>query len=230
MVSSQLKLVHKTRWVKRMTLLGWICFSVPIFLLKTTGRAIVLSLQETTPQTHEVIDLAMDDDGDDDARFQAETERAIAASKAEISRSSSWTAANLVARSDPQSTIPGASTFLSERAQLEKERRDRQKRLRPESSLDDNHPSSDSEEDGAIREPSAKRQRLSSLSGVRTNNASTRPTSPSSAKYTSASVQTIDLVFWDGEFRQTATRHAEPRKDGRLTFRITEVLGHVSLW
>ena len=169
------------------------------------------------------------DDSDDDARFQAELERAITASKVETSRHSSQAAANQVAPSDPQSIIPGASTFLSERAQLEKERRDRLKRLRPESSLNDHHAGSDSEDDGAIGENSAKRQRIFSLSGVRTNNAGTRPTSSSSALNTSASVQTIDRVFWDGEFRQTATKHAEPRRDGRPTFRITEVLGHVSL-
>jgi len=192
-----------------MILLGSVYFIAPIYLLKTTGRAIALSLQEAGPQTHAVIDLAMDDDGDDgddDVRFQTELERAIEASKAEAS---SQAAANHVAPSDPQPAVPGASAFLSERAQLEKERRDRQKRLRPESSLDGKNAGSDSEDDEAIREKPSKRL-----------------TSSLSAQSTSASVQTIDRVFWDGEFRQTATKHSEPRKDRRPTFRITEVLGH----
>jgi tyrosyl-DNA phosphodiesterase 1 len=134
-----------------------------------------------------------------------------------------------VAPSDYQTAVPGSSTFLSERAQLEKERRERQKRLRPEAILDNNDLDDESDEDAVVRDPPAKRQHLSSSSRVRTVNPSTRPTSSSSTASTSANMATIDRVFWDGEFRQTATRHAEPRKDGRPTFRITEVLGPVSL-
>ncbi|KAF8222342.1 phospholipase D/nuclease [Tricholoma matsutake] len=185
--------------------------------------AIALSLQEAGSK-HAVIDLVTDDEDDDSnedtARFQVEIERAIAASKAESSRQH---AAMDVAPSDPQLTVPGASAFLSERAQLEKARLERQKRLRPEASLDDNNYGDDSDDDATVREPPAKRQHLSLSSGSRTNNDSTRPVLSTSNGSTSQ--HTIDQVFWDGEFRQTATRHADPRKDGRPTFRLTEVLG-----
>lgn len=201
-------------------------FKIPIFLLKNPYRAIALSLQEAGSK-HAVIDLVTDDEDDDSnedtARFQVEIERAIAASKAESSRQH---AAMDVAPSDPQLTVPGASAFLSERAQLEKARLERQKRLRPEASLDDNNYGDDSDDDATVREPPAKRQHLSLSSGSRTNNDSTRPVSSTSNGSTSQ--HTIDQVFWDGEFRQTATRHADPRKDGRPTFRLTEVLGQVS--
>jgi tyrosyl-DNA phosphodiesterase 1 len=208
-------------------LLGWRTVSTSVSLLKSTYRAIALSLQDAAPK-HAVIDLDTDDEDDEDANFQAQLNRAIMASKAETSRRSHQPAGKDVAPSDSQPTMPGASVFLSERAQLEKERRERQKRLRPEAALDGNDHGDDSDEDVAVREPPAKRQHLSSSSGVRTNNASTRPASSSSTPSTSANVPTIDRVFWDGEFRQTATKHAEPRKDGRPTFRITEVLGQVS--
>ena len=203
-----------------------------IFLLTTPRRAIALSLQDAASAPHaesEVIDLATDsdnDDNDEDARFQAEIEQAIAASKAESSRHSSQTStAPAVKPSDSGPvTVIGGSAFLSERAQLEKERRERQKRLRPEAVLDGGGEISD--DDIGAREPPAKRQHLSSSSSARANNSSTRPTPTSST----SNIPTIDRVFWDGEFRQTATQHAEPRKDGRPTFRITEVLGQVSVY
>lgn len=36
-----------------------------------------------------------------------------------------------------------------------------------------------------------------------------------------------NTLFWDGELRQTATLHAVPRRDGRKTFSLTEILGPV---
>jgi tyrosyl-DNA phosphodiesterase-1 len=177
-----------------------------------------------------VIDLTTgDEDEDEDARFQAELERAIAASQAETSRQSSRTATNVMASSDSRPNAPEASAFLSERAQLEKERRERQKRLRNEASFEGNRYGDDSDDDMAIVEPPTKRQVfLASLPEMCTDNSRARPTLSSAAPSTSADVQTIDQVFWDGEFRQTATKHADPRKDARPTFRITEVLGRVS--
>jgi tyrosyl-DNA phosphodiesterase-1 len=175
-----------------------------------------------------VIDLATGDE-DEDVRFQAELERAIAASQAETSRQSGRTTTNATALPDSHSNASEASAFLSERAQLEKERRDRQKRLRKEAGFDDNGYGDDSDKDMVIVEPPAKRQDFLTSSAVAcTDNSRARPTLPSSTPGTSADMQTIDQVFWDGEFRQTATKHADPRKDGRPTFRITEVLGQVS--
>jgi tyrosyl-DNA phosphodiesterase 1 len=123
--------------------------------------------------------------------------------------------------SDSGTAVVAGSEFLSEQAQLEKERRKHQKRLRPEPTLD----GEDSEDDMGVRECPAKRQHLSS-SSVHADNARTRLTSTPST----LNVPTLDRVFWDGEFHQTATQHADPRKDGRPTFRIMEVLAQVSVY
>ncbi|KAJ7595721.1 tyrosyl-DNA phosphodiesterase-domain-containing protein [Mycena floridula] len=99
------------------------------------------------------------------------------------------------------------NTFLSERALLEQERLKRQKRLRRD------------ESDDAIiaaHAPSAKRQHQSGSS-------SSKPiAAPPAPK---ASTSTSDEFFWNGEHRPIATEHASPRKDGKTTFRLSEVLG-----
>lgn len=183
------------------------------------SRAIALSLQELGSEPT-VIDLTNDDDDDDgdneEARFQAELKRAIDASEAESSSSSQIVDANVITvNSQPKPS--GVSAFLLERAQLERERRERQKRLRPEVSLDDR-------DDGlGAGEPPAKMPHLSSSFEVR-DDGRTR----SSESSTSTNIPTIDQLFWDGELRQTATQYAEPRKDGRPTFRLTDVLGKKS--
>lgn len=114
------------------------------------------------------------------------------------------------------------SKFLSERAQMEIERRERQKRLRNQPSSEDLRV--DDDEDDEEMEPPAKRQHLSSSSGVRTN--TQKPRHPRAGP-SGTDMATIDQVFWNGECRQTATRYADPRKDGMNTFRLTEVLGQV---
>lgn len=193
-----------------------------------SNRAIALSLADT--KKPEVIDLDSDseEEADEETRFQAELQRALEASKTEVSRTSHETTKTAP---EPQPITP-ASVFLSERAQLEKERRERQKRLRPDAVQDDDGDDRDGgrEDD----EPPAKRQHISSSSGVRAdkgkaNPASSlyRPGSSASGSAPAANVSTIEQSFWNGEFRQTATRYAEPRKDGRPTFRLTEILGKV---
>lgn len=113
---------------------------------------------------------------------------------------------------------------------MEKERLERQKRLRPEVHKSDGNGTDGDEEE--LRASPAKRQHLSSSSGRLFNDVRnyTVP-SISSAKDSppAQGISTIDQVFWDGELRQTANRHAEPRKDGRPTFRLTEILGKVRL-
>jgi len=195
---------------------------------KYPHRAIALSLQEAAKPPPIVLDN--DHEDDEDARFQAELQRALEASKAETSQKNRVDGPPI---SEPQSNGSSASAFISERAQLEKERRERQKRLRREAGLDDND---EGQMDGD-GEPRAKRQHLSSLSGVRTNSRPNPvPSSSSSSSYSATvsrsapSIQNIEQLFWDGELRPIANKHADPREDGKPTFRLTEILGKVSVF
>lgn len=189
--------------------------------------------------------IEIEDDNEDveDARFQAELKQALAASRVESSnragssRSASGSRQNPTdTQSDiyskPSTQLPieasgtGVSDFLLERAQMERERLARQKRLRPDKSttIDD-----EAEEDEELRGPPTKRRQISRSCGMRAVNDSTSLSSQRcvGALQVSANVSTIDQFFWNGELRQTATQHAEPRKDGKPTFRLTEVLGKV---
>ncbi|KAF8961659.1 tyrosyl-DNA phosphodiesterase-domain-containing protein [Flammula alnicola] len=182
------------------------------------ARAIALSLQEAArkPASKPLINLDSDEDEDgEESRFQEELRHALQASQAESSQnrrqlrpgSSSQTIQPAGDRSEP-------STFLSERAQLERERRERQKRLRPPST----HGSTTGDDDSEDEEPPAKRHQVSTSKSL-----STLSNLPSVSS--SNSIPVIDQVFWKGELRQTATQYAEPRKDGLPTFRLTDVLG-----
>ncbi|KAF5376628.1 hypothetical protein D9615_007854 [Tricholomella constricta] len=209
------------------------------------ARAIALSLRDVATKP-DVIDLADDSDEDEDAIFQAQLQQALEFSKAETSahpgasratsRSTPQSQPQPQPQSQPQSSTSGLSSFLSERAQLEKERRERQKRLRPDSGFDTSFGGDDDDDndESGLREPPAKRQHISSSHGVRANNWRDNPIPSSSCSQGGASssqngpqtnIPTIDQAFWNGELRQTATQHAEPRKDGRPTFRLTEILG-----
>ncbi|KAF8064419.1 tyrosyl-DNA phosphodiesterase-domain-containing protein [Lyophyllum atratum] len=205
------------------------------------ARAIALSLQG--PSKPEVINLESDTEEDEDAIFQAQLKQAMEASEAESSGQAS--ASRAVASSapvsppqpqpQPQLNVAGGSTFLSERAQMEKERRERQKRLRPETVVEESFGGDDEEDDDTeLREPPAKRQHISSSSGVRANVRGNHPI-PSSSQRSGASsrngfasVPSGEDMFWNGELRQTATQFGEPRKDGKPTFRLTEILGNKS--
>lgn len=92
---------------------------------------------------------------------------------------------------------------------MEKERLERQKRLRPESFAGKKtRPDAIEDEE----EPPAKRHHISRS----TSTSSYNPPEPSK-----------EPLFWDGELRQTAAIRAEPRKDGIATFRLTDILGKV---
>jgi len=166
-------------------------------------RAIELSLQDTNHQENpQVIDITDSDHDEDEgeAHFQEDLRRALQASQ-ELHQSQ-----QSAHRIESNDTTSNRSTFLSERAKLEKERLERQKRLRPES-VAGKKAQTDTIEDE--EEPPAKRYR--STSTLRSN-----PPEPSK-----------EPLFWDGELRQTAAIRAEPRKDGLATFRLTDILGKV---
>jgi hypothetical protein len=149
----------------------------------------------------EVIDLVNSDDDDED--FQAQLKAAIDASKLDTQSGSSATKSSL----DPPTGSRGPlSTFLSERMQMEKERLSRQKRLHPEILEDAN---------SAHHDIATKQPRLS------------RTAATSSAVSTEFVFTDESQLFLHGELRQTAVQHSHPRKDGKPTFRLTDVLGKV---
>ncbi|KAG6877299.1 hypothetical protein C0992_010317 [Termitomyces sp. T32_za158] len=208
-------------------------------------KAIALSFEEAN-RGQEVIDIEDEIEDLEEARFQAELEQALAASRAESSnradsaRSTSGsrqeftdTQSDNQSESSTQLLIEASGTvlseFLLERAQMERERLARQKRLRPSTSTATNN--EDDEKDEELRGPPTKRQQISRSCGVRVGNDCTSSSSQrgvEAPQQVSANVSTIDQLFWNGELRQTATQHGEPRKDEKPTFRLTEVLGKKS--
>ena len=202
-------------------------------------RALALSLMET--RTNSLASSAdgvsqRQGDASDDQQFEQDLQRAIEASKAE-SRERLATAPSPKSQSTQgrTGTSPsGSRTFLSGRAQLEKERLARLKRYRGES---DGH-----EDAGGLSERTpVKRPRLSSVeptdrrltqlqSASSTSSTSSGSRKPGMSDSKTTGMQTVpatDQLFWDGELRPTANKHSLPREDGKATFRLSEVLGPV---
>ncbi len=102
----------------------------------------------------------------------------------------------------------GASLFLQERKKMEAERLARQKRLRPQTAKEE---SEDTDNEKASSLPS-KRVKLS-------------PVPLASTKAPASQAMEVDPLFWDGEIRQTANRHAIPSQDNKPVFRLSEILG-----
>ena len=182
------------------------------------SRALALSLEDSTVEE----------------QFQVDLKRAL-----QESQSQSQSQSNPPQHVAPAATTDvsaGPSSFLSERAQLEKERLARQKRLRGDN--DDRNSSrgptpststADSEDyesdDGGIGRPAAKRQHLAT---PRQGKASHRQMNGSSKPSTSSSANTNQpLMFWRGEIRQTANMHTDAKKDTKPTFRLSEIIGEV---
>lgn len=186
-------------------------------------RALALSLEDSTAEQ----------------QFQANLQRAI-----QGSQSKSQPTPQHIPQTTTSNTSIKSNSFLSERAQLEKERLARQKRLRgdagdrnssrgptPSTSTAD---SEDYESDGGdLEKPVAKRQHLAT---PRQNKPLQQPKSKQSANVISApskpgnssSVSTNQpQKFWRGEIRQTANMHVDPEKDTRPTFRLSEIVGEV---
>lgn len=171
--------------------------------------------------------MISDDEDDEDAEFQRQIEHAIKMSKVESSASephigapSTSNSAQPRAEALAQNAGTTSSIFLSEKALLEKERLERQKRLRRDAGLDDR----------SDAEGPSKRQYIYSSPESLTNGASEIEINAAASGSHSTSnlgVPTIEQTFWEGEVRQTANRYAEPRKDGQPTFRLTDVIGKV---
>ncbi|KIK79913.1 hypothetical protein PAXRUDRAFT_36333 [Paxillus rubicundulus Ve08.2h10] len=180
-------------------------------------RAIALSLQDTqASNSHmsqdEVVPVDVPDK--EEERFQAELQRAIEASKAgmdahhctaQVPKPTHTPESQASQRST--STPSGSVPFLSERAQLEKERLERLKRLRSQN--EDNEAGLEK-----TQPPPVKRQHLSSAHERTDRRINHNVMTP-----------VMGQPFWDGELRPTANRHSQPREDGRATFRLTEILG-----
>lgn len=182
--------------------------------LLTRNRAIALSLQDTR-LIPEVISLDSDEENGkhEEDRSQINPRKALEVSEASHNTlKSAWHlepgGANTATNSGS-----GALNFLTERAKLERERLERQKRLRPETFVVEILDDSEGEE-----QPPSKRHQGSSFHLQSNGIASSSKSSTS-----------IEQLFWNGELRQTATAHADPRKDGLPTFRLTEILGKVEL-
>lgn len=172
---------------------------------------------------------------DEEQRFQKDLQRAIEASKTESQehRTVVLTPRTQTAHGGA-STSSGSTAFLSERAQLEKERLTRLKRYRGEG---DDHENAG----GQSQQPLIKRSHVSSVEPTDRRVNQLQSSSATSSNSSSSSiygkldsnttrvqvVPVIDQLFWDGELRPTANKHSQPREDGKATFRLFEVLGPV---
>ncbi|KIK34966.1 hypothetical protein CY34DRAFT_608021 [Suillus luteus UH-Slu-Lm8-n1] len=190
-------------------------------------RALALSLQESKANASSSRAISISDsEDDDDDRFQSELLQAMQASKTESSRTTTQSMHNPEPPSQSPRSTPAAS-FLSERAQMEKERLERLKRVRGQDAGDGGHIS-----------PLAKRQHIPSemrangRANIASASSSSVPSSSSassrSASTTTNNMLTSEQLFWNGELRPTANKHCQPRQDGKSTFRLTEVLGSKS--
>ncbi|KAF8810438.1 phospholipase D/nuclease [Phlegmacium glaucopus] len=171
------------------------------------ARTTALSLQDTKQQP-ELINI---DEGSGEQRFQEELQRALKASQDEYDSQSK--SGNSSSQTVHQSNPPQAvSSFLSERAQLEKEGPEREKGLQPPSSRGSTTEDADENEDD---EPPVKRQVSSCSSSFKRSNI------PSvSGSTQSNAIPTIEEMFWNGELRQTATRHDVLGEKSELAFGI----------
>lgn len=185
-----------------------------------------MSLQESRANASSSRAISISDsEDDDDDQFQSELLQAIQVSKTESSRATTQSVHNPEPLSQSARSTPAAS-FLSERAQMERERLERLKRVRGQDA-----------DDGGRMSPLAKKQHIPSemhangRANIASASSSSVPSSSSassrSASTTINNIPTSEQLFWNGELRPTANKHCQPRQDGKSTFRLTEVLGSV---
>ena len=151
----------------------------------------------------------------------------------QASGSSTPTSSSVQEATPPPPTRPG-STFLFDRAQMERERLARQKRLRPDIVQNTDGGGGEDEEESVEDTRSAKRQRVSSSTvPTRTNvvSSSTKPsmrtTAATGMSTAPSGPDTGEGIYLEGELRQTANKHVEAAKDKRPLFRLTDVLAPV---
>ncbi|KAG1744560.1 tyrosyl-DNA phosphodiesterase-domain-containing protein [Suillus paluster] len=167
-------------------------------------RVLALSLQESRANASSSRAISISDsEDDDDHDFQSELQQAIEASKAETLRSTTQSVHDSEPPSQSSRSTPAAS-FLSERAQMERERLERLKRVRGQDA-----------DDGG---PSSKRQHVSS-SEIRANGRANNPA------LLNPLYQLLSKCSGMANYAQQPTSIPEPRQDGKPTFRLTEVLG-----
>ena len=188
-----------------------------------SSRALALSLEDTTAEE----------------QFQADLQQALQESQSQSQSTPPQHGPQIGAANE--SSKP--NSFLSERAQLEKERLARQKRLRgdavdrassqaptPSTSTAD----SESDDDG-LEKPASKRQHLATPRQSRTlrqskPNESIDVVNETPKLSTSSRTSTnLPWMFWKGEIRQTANMHVDPNRDTKPTFRLSDIIGEVRL-
>ncbi|KDQ19959.1 hypothetical protein BOTBODRAFT_152571 [Botryobasidium botryosum FD-172 SS1] len=181
------------------------------------ARAIAISLAELSsrrPGKHQVINVDSDSDEevvvskkkapqiDAEAAFEADLQRALEASKLEAARPERHESLPESSSATPQPAVePAPPPFLSERAMLEKARLERQQKRKGLSESDATDSAPAPSKRPRIEKPARKEL----------------PKSSSPAN-----------LFYDGEVRQTANRHADPAKDTKPLFRLTEIFGDTS--
>jgi tyrosyl-DNA phosphodiesterase-1 len=216
-------------------------------MFKVTHSAIALSLKEAQAVGTSSQPITIDDDSDDgddsseDARFNANLQRALALSNTEPSDApkAPSSAAQSASAPAPPAATPTTAPFMSERAQMEQARLERLKRLRPDlaaaaamvtpvpapaakrarASAPPSSSGSETESDsGAEGAPPRQRQRVSPPGAA-----------PENGKGKGKAGADDGVLFWDApELRQTANALVDRAKDTRPTWRLSEIIGPVS--
>ncbi len=182
----------------------------------------------------EVIEISDSEDDapppiDEDTRFQADLRQALHASQAESSNRATTAAAP-----DPPATKTGGA-FLFDRAQMERERLARQKRLRPDIAHSAAGQQDDEDEDEDIEDAHSRKRQRSSPPKPAGSTAASHSTLPAPVASSSASgasrswtSNARETLFWDGEMRQTPNAYVDRTKDTQPVFRLSEIIGPVS--
>jgi tyrosyl-DNA phosphodiesterase-1 len=188
-----------------------------------------LSLQESNAPLSRAISISDSEDegeGEGENHFQSELQRAIEASKAEASRSTSQSVHQSETPSQSARSTPVAS-FLSERAQMEKERLERLKRARGQDADDEGRSSTTAKRQHIFSSEVQADGRACTIASASSSSVSSGSSATRAANAFKRPIPTSEQLFWDGELRPTANKHSEPRQDEKPTFRLTEVLGPV---
>jgi tyrosyl-DNA phosphodiesterase-1 len=198
-----------------------------------------------------VIDDGSDTESESSSDVNAQLKRVLDLSKADVtvkaepkppapSTSSSTPAEASSSKAEANAPLPpptaGPLSFMAERAKLEQARLERLKRLRPETDQPDpavkrarsSPPSSDTEDDDAteLTRPVCVLLRSAALPHLTGDEYDSKPL-PAASKGKEKAAKPEDEIFWNGELRQTANSLADPSKDKRSVFRLSEIIGPV---